>query len=140
MPPFAELLSSSVQVCVAMFKGFFYLAGLSVALVLYSDLAESQCTTKYCEDHDEADMWAVYLRNQEQLLEELRVLTVKQGRLQQEVAELKEEVVRQKSKYSLIVFCFVSFYGQNEWSNYNFSTGNKTLFYFIVRGQLHLIE
>ena len=111
------LLSSSVRVSTAMFKGIFYLAVLAVTLVLYSDLAESQCTTKYCEDHEEADLWDVCLRNQEQLLEELRALTVKHERLQQEVDELKEELVRQKSKYSLIVFYFVSFYRQNKRSN-----------------------
>ena len=114
---FTELLSSSVRVSEAMFKGIFYLAVLAVALVLYSDLAESKCTAKYCEDHDEADMWAVCLRNQEQLLEELRALTVKHERLQQEVAELKEEVVRKKSKYSLIVFYFVSFHRKNKRPN-----------------------
>ena len=47
-----------------MFKGIFYTAVLAVALVLYSDLAESQCTTKYCQDHDKADLLAVCLRNQ----------------------------------------------------------------------------
>ena len=47
-----------------MFKGIFYLAVLAVALVLYSDLAESHCSTRYCQDHDEADMLAVCLRNQ----------------------------------------------------------------------------
>ena len=29
---------------------------LAVALLLCTDLAESQCTTKYCEDHDEANL------------------------------------------------------------------------------------
>ena len=40
------------------------MAVLAVALVLYSDLTESHCSTRYCQDHDEADMLAVCLRNQ----------------------------------------------------------------------------
>ena len=91
MPPFTELLSSSIRVSAAMFKGIFYLAGLAVALVLYPDLAESQCTTRYREDHDEADLWAVCLRNQD---------VVEQ--LMKELSELKEKVARlEKSKYSV---------------------------------------
>ena len=74
-----------------MFKGTFYLAVLAVALVLYSDLAESQCTTRYCEDNNEADLLAVCLRNQK-LVEQLMT----------ELSELKEKVARlEKSKFSV---------------------------------------
>ena len=88
-----------------MFKGIFCLALLAVALVLYSDLTESQCTTKYCEDHDEADLLAVYLRNQEvveQLMKELSELKEGDRRLQDQVTDLMKKVARlEKSKYSI---------------------------------------
>ena len=57
-------MSSPVRVSAAMFKGMFYVAVLAVALVLYSELAESHCSTRYCQNHDEADLLAVCLRNQ----------------------------------------------------------------------------
>ena len=88
-----------------MFKGIFSLAVLAVALVLYPDLTESQCTTKYCEDHDEADLLTVCLRNQdvvEQLMKELSELKEGDRRLQDQVTDLKEKVARlEKSKYSV---------------------------------------
>ena len=77
-----------------MFKGIFYLAVLVVALVLYSDLAESQCTTKYCEDHDEADLLAVCLRNQEIVMKELSELNSKEKHNDEIVDELKQQVER----------------------------------------------
>ena len=83
---------------------------LAVALLLYTDLAESQCTTKYCEDHDEANLLSLYVRNQEvveELQHELHVLRVEHDRLQQEVNKLNETVARQeKRKYTTIVALF----------------------------------
>ena len=76
---------------------------LAVALLLYTDLAESQCTTKYCEDHDEANLLSMCLRNQEVLEElqhELHALRVEHDRLQQEVNKLKStEASQEKRKY-----------------------------------------
>ena len=77
---------------------------LAVVLLLYTDLTESQCTTKYCEDHDEGNVLSMCLRYQEVIEEfqhELRALRVEHDRLQQEVNSLKETVARQeKRKYS----------------------------------------
>ena len=77
-----------------MFNGIFYLAVLAVAMVLYSDLAESQCTTKYCEDHDETDLLAVCLRNQEVVMKELSELNSKEKHNDEVVDELKQQVER----------------------------------------------
>ena len=99
-----------------MFKGIVFPLAVSViAFVLYSDLAESQCTTQHCEDLDEANMLAVYLRNQEvveQLQLQVNALNSKEernqevlGRLQQEVTEVKTELARQ-CMYSRIVNMF----------------------------------
>ena len=90
---FIKLFFSSVRVPAAMFKGNFYQAILPVALVFCSDLAESQCTRRYCQNHNEADLLAVCLRNQkvvEQLQQELTSLNVKHERLQREVKSTEE--------------------------------------------------
>ena len=66
---------------------------LAVALLLYTDLTESQCTTKYCEDHDESNLLSMCLHNQEVVEElqlELRGLRVEHDRLQQGVDSSKE--------------------------------------------------
>lgn len=99
-----------------MFKGIIFPLAVSVIVfVLYSDLAESQCTTQYCEDLDEANMLAVYLRNQEvveQLQLQVNALNSKEernqevlGRLQQEITEVKTELASQ-GMYSRIVNMF----------------------------------
>ncbi|KAI0243088.1 hypothetical protein LSAT2_008805 [Lamellibrachia satsuma] len=70
------------------------LTTLAVALVLYSDLAESQCTTRYCEDYDEADLLAVV----EQLQQQFSTLSLKHERLQQQFStlNLKHERLHQE--------------------------------------------
>ena len=73
---------------------------LAVSLLLYTDLTESQCTTKYCEDHDEANLLSMCLRNQE-VVEELQLELLSQ---RVEINELKKTVARlEKRKYSTIV-------------------------------------
>ena len=72
---------------------------LAVALLLCTDLAESQCTTKYCEDHDEAKLLSIYVRNQE-VVEELQhelhalqqVVKSTEERNQEVVEELQHEL------------------------------------------------
>ena len=100
MPPFYRVVSA------AMYEGILYLAVLAVVFVLYSDLAESQCTTRYCQDHDEENLLAVCLRNQvvvEQLQKDLNALNVKHEQLQHNyevIGRLQDEVTELKGKWS----------------------------------------
>ena len=146
MPPFYRVVSA------AMYKGILYLAVLAVVFVLYSGLVESQCTTRYCQDHDEEDLLAVCLRNQvvvEQLQKDLSALNVKHeqlqqevnstenrnyevvGRLQEEVTELKGKLSSlEKSKYSRTLYFFRLLRGHNV-NNRTFSPETVLLQYLI---------
>ena len=79
---------------------------LAVALLLYTDLTESQCTTKYCEDHDEGNLLSMYVRNQEVVVElqyELRalqqVVNSTEERNQRVVEELQRELGAQRVEH-----------------------------------------
>ena len=80
----------------AMLKGIVgQLAMLVVAMVLYPDLADSQCTTKDCKDHNKVDVLSVCLRNQQvvkELQEELRTLSLNEKRNHDVVEQLQQEL------------------------------------------------
>ena len=89
----ATVLQRSVRESTTMFTGIIGLL-TTLAVVLYSDLAESQCTTRYCEDHDEANLLAVV----EQLQQQFSTLNLKHERLQQQFStlNLKHERLQQE--------------------------------------------